>query len=272
MTLLVRDIIADARDEHPSFTRERHSQRAAVRYLSERHRHHVRALADELKDRLTVPREIATVISGALVGVDAGGNPYTISTGADGYAVAVGADGVPYLLPEVINTDPFAQGFVLPADSMQIVALWAEFTSGQKVPIHWLPVGRAVQAGVPQGLVATVTQFRLSPVRNPDTAQTQWDDVVSVTVVYIPDPEEFDVTAVDVLDVAITLPGVYGHVLKWELAAWFAKRELALDPKGFPVKLLALFTEQARGETDFAKRHVPLDHRVVKTHRLTRNR
>lgn len=271
MPLTVRDIIADARDEHPSFTRERHSQRGAVRYLSERHRSYYAKLADDLKDRLSQGQEVAAVITGQLVGVDAGGTPYTVATGEDGYAVAVGADLTPYLVGPVIASDPFADGFVLPADSLQILTIWATVTSGLKVPVNWLPVGRQAQYGTPVGLTATVSRFRLSPIKNPADAQTAWDEVTSVTVVYVPEPAEWDAADVETLDIELEIPTVYGHVLKWELAAWFARREVAMGNK-FPRGLLELYTANAKAEREGVAGRMPLDHRVVKQHRLVRNR
>jgi len=271
--LLVKEIILSARDEHPSFTRDRHSQRQCVSYLSERHRVYYKALADQLKDRLSVAREFASVIGGTLVGVDADGNPFALETlPSGGFALHVGSDTVPYVGDS--SSDPFGSsdtGFVLPGDSLQIIAIWAEMSAGVRLPVSWEQQASFAKIASGDGLLATVNHFRLTPLRNPTDIQSAWDDVQSLTVAYVPEPPEFDTLDPDTLDQEISIPTVYGHVLKWELAAWMARREKATDPN-FPDGLLTFFQDEVRRERETTKEGARMDHRPIKMHRMARNR
>ena len=272
--LVVGDIILAARDEHASFTRERHSQRSCVAYLSERHRVYYKELADQLKDRLSVARQFASVIGGSLVGVDADGNPFAVEIlPSGGAALFVGSDTVPYVGDS--STDPFGSsttGFVLPSDSLQIIAIWAELSGGMRMPVSWEQQGSYAKFPASErGLLATVNHFRLTPLRNPTTVQSAWDDVQSLTVAYVPEPPEFDDLDPATLEQEISIPTVYGHVLKWELAAWMARREMAVDEK-FPPGLAQFFLGEVRDQRASTKEAVQLDHRPVKVHRMGRNR
>lgn len=272
MPLIIGEIILDARTEHPAFTREKHSNRICVDYLSERHRVCYKAVADELKDRLSISRSVAAVIAGSLVGVDAAGAAYAVSSGADGYAVAVGADLVPYVVGPVISSDPFNDGFVLPSDSLQIIAIWATLkTAQQRIPVRWVNQAKDSQFGTGDGLVATVNGFRLKPIVNPTGVQSLWDSVESVTVAYVPEPAEFDSLAPATLALEISIPTVYGHVLKWELVAFLGRRESAINPD-FPKALLSFYDGQVTQARSDATSGAILDHRIVKVHRTTRNR
>jgi hypothetical protein len=225
--LTVRAILDDARDEHHAFTQERHSNRALVKYLSERHRVYYKLLADQLKDRLSIET--------------------TLTLGTDG-------------------------SFTLPQDSLQIVAVWATMTpGGDRRPVTWVPIGK--KGGIPQvsGLVATVTGFQLTPLVNPTGSGSVWDSVASVTVAYVPEPAELDVTDPAVLEAQVSIPTIYAHALKWELAAFMARRERAKDPD-FPDSLLKFFLENAKLATDSGAGAAAGDHRLIKQHRTTRNR
>lgn len=273
MPLRIGDILLDARNEHTAFTRERHGNRTLVDYLSERHRVYYKQLADELKDRLSTARDIAAVIAGTLVGIDAAGNPYVVPSGADGYAVGVGVDGLPYALTGVvISLDPFNDGFVLPADSLQIIAIWASLsTAHERVPVSWLPQPRRAQFTTGERLAATVNGFRLLPLINPDGVQSLWDSVESVTVSYVPEPAELDGEDPATLNRAIEIPTVYGHVLKWELTAFMARREAATN-KEFPAALVKFYADEAVRARETTATGAVMDHRIIKQHRTTRNR
>jgi hypothetical protein len=225
--MTVRRIVLNARDEHHNFTRERHSNRALVDFLSERHRTYYKELADDLKDRLSVEVDLTA---------DADGN------------------------------------YALPADSLQIVAIWATLTTlEQRIPVTWMPVGNKAMIPTGAGPLATVTGFTLKPLINPNDMASLWDSVASVTVTYIPEPPQFDTTAAETIDQVLSIPSVYGHVLKWELAAFMARRERGKDPN-FPESLLRFYNDEAKQAAERARPGVPFDHRVVKTHRTRRNR
>lgn len=266
MARTIGSIVLDARAEHPSFTRDRHTNRDCVSHLSERHRNYYKALADDLKDRLTIE---VPLTEGALVAIGSDGVVYAVASGVSGHLLLVGrADGVVY----VSVAEALAGDFTLPADSLQIVAMEATLTSGVRVPVSWVPRGRNSQYGVSNNLVGTVTGFMFRPIRNPNQAPTLWDDVTELVVVYVPEPTEFDDQDAAVLQRRIEIPTVYGDVLKWDLAAFMARREMAMDPKNFPKSLLDFFVAQAAAVRADTKTTAPLDHRVQKVHRTVRNR
>jgi hypothetical protein len=269
--LVIGEIIIAARDEHPLFTRDRHPDRVCVTYLSERHRHYYKQLADEMRDRLSQAVTVAAVISGQLVGVDPAGIPFPAPAGGDGYAVFVGADTVPYLGDFLVASDPFADGFALPAESIQIIGIWADLPN-ERLPIHWQTQPKQARFQTGEGLEATVNGWRLSPIKNPPQARTLWDQVTAIIVAYVPAPAEFDTSTAAVLEQEISIPTSYGHVLKWELAAMMARHELALDPKAFPTKLADFFEGKAKEVRGEALEGARLDHRTVKVHRMGRNR
>lgn len=225
--LSVRRIILNARDEHHAFTRERHSNRALVDYLSERHRIYYKELADDLKDRLSVE----------------------------------------------VTLEPDAAGdYTLPSDSLQILAVWATLTTQQqRIPVTWVPIANRAMLPTGSGPLATVSGFILRPLINPSDMASLWDSIESITVAYVPEPPEFDVTAAETIDQQILIPSVYGHVLKWELAAFMARRERAKDPN-FPDSLLQFFLGEAKAAAERGKASAPSDHRAIKSHRTRRNR
>ena len=225
--LTVRGIIEDARDEHHGFTQERHSNRALVRYLSERHRVYYKQLADDLKDRLSVEVTLSPDVNG---------------------------------------------DYALPPDSLQIVAVWATLTTQQqRIPVTWVPIANRAMLPTGAGPLATVSGFTLRPLINPSDMASLWDSIASISVVYIPEPPEFDVTDVETLDAQILIPTIYGHALKWELAAFMARRERAKNAD-FPDSLLQFFLGEAKRAAESGAASAPSDHRFIKSHRTRRNR
>jgi hypothetical protein len=263
--LAIGDIIQGARDEHPSFSRDRHSHRICIDYLSERHRVYYKELADVLKDRLSVEAQVdANVL--AIQGAD--GVVYAIDSGQAGHQVVVGRlDGVPYLATALIS-----QGdFTLPPDSLQIIAISAEISgTAERRPVGWLGQSQRSQ-GSSGELVGTVVGFQFQPLINPPDTQTEWDEVEALHVAYIPEPPEFDSTSAATLEDEILIPTVYGHVLKWELAAFLARREMATN-KDFPPDLASFYAGEAIQSREATKAGAVLDHRLIKTHRTARNR
>lgn len=269
MPLTAGDIIKAARLQHPAFHRDRHTDFVCLTHLSERQRVHLKHLADVLNDRLSQARTVADTIAGDLIGVDSGGTPYTVSTGADGYAVAVGADGIPYAIGPVIASDPYTDGFPLPTTALQIVDIYATLTDGVTlVPVVWLEQrihSKSSTSGIGP-LTAIVNGWRLIPQKNPTNSDGMWLDVASVTVVWIEEP-----AVLTALADALTIPTIYGHTLEWEVAAFLARREHALDPN-FPASLEQFFLGEAQQAKEQNVEQARKDHRVVKALTLSRNR
>jgi len=268
MPLTAGEVIQPARDLHPQFSRDRHPDRVCLDFIEHRQRTYFKELADVLKDRLSRARTLADTIAGALVGVDASGVAYFASTGGDGFAVAIDAGGTPYLLPDVISLDPYADGFVLPETALQIVDVYATLADSNRVmPVHWMEQRQKARAGsTPAELVATVNGFRLLPLKNPLDGSSGWDHVESVTVVWIDEPAPLTSLASQ-----LAVPTIYGQVLTWDLTAMLARRERTLNPE-FPADLGQMYGEMASAERRDLVVTVPFDHRVVKERRFARNR
>lgn len=267
MPLRIGDILLDARNEHTAFSRERHGNRTLVDYLSERHRVYYKQLADELKDRLSVEALLDPNVL-AIQGSD--GIVYALDTGHEGHQVVVGRiDGVPYLATALLTMGDFT----LPPDSLQIIAIWATLTTQQElVPVSWLPQSKRAQFGMTsERLAATVNGFQLKPLVNPAGTQSLWDSVDTVTVAYVPEPAELDGEDPATLDREIEIPSVYGHVLKWELTAFMARRETATN-KDFPPALVKFYADEAMRARETTATGAVMDHRIIKQHRTTRNR
>lgn len=263
----IGDILLNARNEHKAFSRDRHSNRTLVDYLSERHRAYYKQLADELKDRLSTETLLEENVL-AIQGSD--GVVYAIDSGHEGHQLVVGRlDGIPYLAAALITMGDFT----LPPDSLQIIAIWATLTSQQElVPVSWLPQQKRAQFGMTsERLAATVNGFQLKPLVNPAGTQSLWDSVESVTVSYVPEPAELDGEDPATLARALELPSIYGDVLAWELKAFMARREAAIN-KEFPPALVKFYTEEAVRAKEATATGAIMDHRIVKQHRTTRNR
>jgi hypothetical protein len=267
VSLRIGDIIFDARNEHAAFSRDRHGNRTLVDYLSERHRVYYKELADELKDRLSVELLVEGNVL-AIRGSD--GVVYALETGHEGHQIVVGRlDGIPYLAAALLTMGDFT----LPPDSLQIISIWATLTTQQAlVPVSWLPQSKRPQYGMTsERLPATVNGFQLKPLVNPAGTQSLWDSVESLTVAYVPEPVELEGEDPATLDREIEIPSIYGHVLKWELTAFMARREAATN-KDFPPALVKFYLEEAVRARETTKAGAIMDHRIVKQHRATRNR
>lgn len=264
-------IIQRARDQSPAFVVEKYPDRVALVHLSDRHATIYRALAHGLKDRFSEARKVADTISNALVGVDSDGVAFSVTTSGDGFDVIYSGDaqtdtGFFYTGPTAIAVDPYTDGFPLPSDSIEIIEIYAENTdTNLQWPVRWHPQGDARRFSGLHSLSAIVNGWRLFPIKNPTNLTTKWEDVNNVVVSYVAEPSDLD----DLLDLMV-IPHVYQHVLKWELAVFFARRQRQLEPEG--PDMLSLF----KAELDEARGLIPatltLDHEQVKVHQTQRIR
>lgn len=277
MTTTVGSLVQRGRDHDPAFTIANHPHRVALAFLSTRHQELLKALAADLKDRLSEARSIATEISGELVGVDAAGVAYTFETSGDGYDVIVGSDGIPYL-GSLIAFDPFADGFPLPANSLHIIDIYATMRETSAfMPITVVPqLDYSRRSGVGGDLLAVINGWRLMPLRNPvpttDSGDTtRWASVTAVTVVWIDTPVRFEEER-DWEAQLVALPDLYAVALEYELAAHLASREYARDPKNFPAGMVTLHKTAATEALARAMNGVRTDHKGFKTQTTRRNR
>lgn len=259
-------IIQGAREAHPAFNRDRVTDRLCLDEVDRLQQDYFADLKDLLKDRVSQARTLAKVVSGTLTGVDAAGNPYTVTSSADGYAVDLGADGVPYVDTTIMGQDPFSSGFPLPDTSIQLLHVYATLNSGQAVPIHYLEEEVSAKIGGGTGLIAQISGWRMIPIKNPSTAATAWDQVTTVTVVWIDQP-----APLAALTDSVSLPAVYGLALKYGLMAYLAAYSAAQD-QTFPANLLAFFQGQKAEEFARARNQAKFDHRIIKERRMMRNR
>lgn len=267
------ELIRIARAANPQFKRDRHPDRACLVELEHQQATYLKEFADDLKDRISEARTLAAKIGtpATLVGVDAAGTPYSLDSG-DATGVIVGADTVPYLDTTVLSFDPGADGFVLPGDSIQIVDVYADLTLNYRQPVRWLEAREIAKVtSTFNELYAVVYGYRLVPVKNPHDHKTLWDDVLTVTVVWIPEGPRIDTDDPNVLDTPSVLPVSYSDVLIAELAYFLGRREKTLDPD-FPDVILQQLADDTKDTRQTIGGLLAKDHRFIKTRRTTRNR
>jgi hypothetical protein len=285
MATTVANLIARARLHHGNFVEDRHPNVVLLSLLSTRHRELLRDLAGPLKDRLSESRNIADTIDGALVGISASGGggaggpatpiAYSVTTSGDGYDVIVDTGGFAYTGPTVIATDPYSAGFVLPADSIQIIDLYGVATdSGKYLEIEVVPQQDIhKRSGSSAMLFAIMNGWRLIPIQNPpsNTGTSLWDRISSVTVTWIDNPVVFSVTG-DWGAQTFSLPDPYVDALEWELAAFMAAREVVTGD----TDIAAGYADRLQRDADRRMAAVfagsRSDHRPVKFRQARRSR
>lgn len=275
MTTTVGELIERSRAHHPAFaSEERHPNRVALSFLSTRQVERLRVLAAEhLKDRLSQARNIADTIANSLVGVDEDGNAYVVSTSGDGYEVVVDDDGIVTVGPTVIAIDPYSTGFPLPVDSLRIIDLYAVLADTERyVPIHVVPEVDLSYRSPTSLLFAIINGHRLVPIRAApsNTGPSLWDQVESVTIVWVDTPARFETTGAWREQVFI-LPDAEVNVLEWDLAAFFAERQASFDDT-FPPAIAASIAAQRDQRTAEATALSRLDAAPVKWGQARRNR
>ncbi len=272
-TITVGDVVRRARLHHPAFGEDRHPDLVAVEYLSTRQRELLQQISAALLDRLSESRNVAATIAGSLVGVDANGAAYAITTADNGYAVAVDAvTGVLYLdFSVIISKDPFTAGFPLPAQALELVHVYAELKDSQR----WVPVTIVPQRDVARRgawgttLYAIVNAWRLVPIKPPpaNAGPSEWDLVKSVTVTWVDTPTRLSITGAW-RDQLFVLPDIYAEALQYDLSAFLARREQGLNTE-FPEAFVASQTTEAGNRLGAALKLAERDHQPV---RLLQNR
>lgn len=248
----VRDLIDEALIRHWSFTERKMPPGAMLLFLNRRQRKLLLELSPSIEGLVGVAAEVAAVVSGALVGVDADGNLYQTTTLEDGYAVHVDVDGNLYVDPTEapVAVDPFGAsggtpGFPLPESFVKAIHAAVTLSDGSVLPLAI--VSERERSDAPHGRdpAAFVNGNRLVPIRHAMRAgQDDWSDVESLSLSYIA-AQTFTALADEV-----TLPDVLCEALVAGLA-----EQLALSAKPTQVSPVEkrMFVEQ-RAEAEAALR------------------
>lgn len=188
--ITVGQLIENARVRHPAFMKVQMPDGAILLFLNQYQRMKLLELGAEIEPLVGEARQVATVISGSLIGSDEG-VPYFITTSSDGWPVQSDG-GVPYFdfsgVP--IALDPFGEsgstpGFPLPAEFIKLIDVTAATLYSAALPVDIIPESRR-NAGARRDLACFVSGNRLVPVRQGASPFTDaWQDVLSVSVSYV---------------------------------------------------------------------------------------
>jgi hypothetical protein len=240
----VRDLLDEALTRHWSFLEQRTPPGAAMLFLNRRQRKLLLEHAASVEGLVTSSRQVAAVVAGALVGVDATGVPQYITTTGDGYAVSLDPSGVPYIdtALDPIALDPFGltgstPGFPLPASFVKAVAATLLFQNGDRGPLTIVREGDRLDSPQGRDAAAFVNGNRLVPIRHTinGAAVTSdlWSDVAAVALSYIAAQTFAALTDV------VTLPDTLVEALVAGLAEQMA---LAAKPQHVSLGEKAMFT------------------------------
>lgn len=244
MSTTAQALVDQARVRHAAFLDVAMPDGAVLLYLNQRQRKLLLQYGRQVEALLNVSITIATVISGSLIGVDALGAPYIVTTTGTGYALQVDGSGVPYVdtTQPPIAVDPFGEdgdspGIPLPINFVRLTHITATLSGGQVVPIEIVAESQRGHA-VRTGLAAFVAGNRLIPIRATTGAPLRadwWSDVTAIGLSYVALAE---VTALGDL---IALPPVLEEALVAGLAELLAMSSDRMSPA-----LQRQFTESAR--------------------------
>lgn len=188
--ITVGQLIENARVRHPAFMKVQMPDGAILLFLNQYQRMKLLELGAEIEPLVGEARQVASVISGSLIGSDEG-VPYFITTSGDGWPVG-SEDGVPYVdFTDVpIALDPFGEsgstpGFPLPSEFIKLIDVTAATLYSAALPVDVVPESRR-NAGARRDLACFVSGNRLVPIRQGAAPFTDaWQDVLSVSVSYV---------------------------------------------------------------------------------------
>lgn len=222
--LTAQELIDGARIRHWSFADTVLGDGAAVLYLNQRIRTLLLRYRNALRSLINTTAETATVVSGLLVGVDADGVPYTLSTLEDGYAVHLDGDGVPYVdtSDAPIATDPFGAsggtpGFPLPTDAIALFSVFVVYQDGSTGDVDIVEEALRNHGAPAHNAAAFISGNRIIPIR-PAVAGARdiWSSVTAVQTSYLALP------SITALADAVPLPPAIDEVLIANLCEMFA--------------------------------------------------
>jgi hypothetical protein len=231
MTITVLQLIEQARVRHPAFMRVAFPDGALLLFLNQKQRSTLLTFAEAIEPIVGQARQVAAVVAGALVGIDAGGVPFYVTTSGDGFPVQSDL-GVPYIdftgVP--IALDPFGQtgsipGFPLPTDFIKLIHIVAATVYDAAVRVE-VNTERARGASPQRELQVFVSGNRLVPVRQGVAPfSDRWTDVTSLTLSYIAMQTLAALT--DVLTIPLVLIAVLEAALAERLAMAVPKEEMS---------------------------------------------
>lgn len=200
---------------------------ALILFLNQKIRTLLLQLSDAIEGMLDQAVQIAAIgASGSLIGVDANGVPFIITTQGNAIALLLDGTGIPYvdgtLFP--IALDPFGvnggtPGFPCPSDWVKIIQMIATDASGRTKRVDIIPEKQANSLSAPQRTpCAFLNGNRLVPVRRGIAPYADsWSNIVSVTVSYIA------MRTVSVLTDNIDFPSVLHEALVAGLVVMLAR-------------------------------------------------
>lgn len=245
-------LIDTARVRHWSFIEVELADGAAVLWLNQRQRYLLLKFRDALRGLVGSSVQTAATVAGVLVGVDANGTPYYVTTAADGWAVQINGNGTPYIdtsLPQIAK-DPFGQsggtpGWPLPVDAIALLAMTATTNNGTELPITIVDEAERLRTAPTRYLPAFIAGNRIIPIRPPSTLgmSDDWSCVVSVQLSYI------GLTSIAALTDPVTIPAPLVEPLLAGMAELFANQS-----RHCTTPERAAFREAARrAETEIAQ-------------------
>lgn len=236
MPITVQDLIDRARIQHWSFADNQVGDGAALLFLSDLQRLFILEQGTAIEGLINTTVQLATQISGSLVGVDANGNPQYTTTYQDGWPVQQNANGTPYVdfsQALKIAGDPFGQnggtiGWPLPADFLKLLAVTLVLSDNSIRECRGIMERDRTQYVNLPGFKAFISGDRLVPVQAYTTGSLNsgdlWSQVTAVQLSYV------GVADFAALGDAVTVPRVLVTALIAGLAWFFARQAPKLSP------------------------------------------
>jgi hypothetical protein len=228
--LTAQELIEGARLRHNAFTETALGDGAAVRFLNQRVRTLLLRYKSALRSIANATLQTAAVINGGLVGIDALGAPYYLSTVGDGYPLHLDPTGIPYIdtTDPLIALDPFGAhggtpGFPLPPDAIALFTLSVVYQSGQTGDVDVIDESERNHGPSGHNPAAFMSGNRVIPIRPAQPGgQDVWTTVTAVQLSYLPMP------TVKLLTDLVALPTVLADVLIAAIAELFAMQSPTL--------------------------------------------
>jgi len=234
LTLTTRDIVDNARMRHHLFADVEMPDGAAILWVNQRERYLLLTYRDGLKGVATkTVRTIATLPApGYRIGVTPRGTPYLLDADeqpGDGYAVYLSDwTKAPYIdqagVP--IADKPLDDGWPLPVEVISTMAMKAQFSGGDELPIA-IKLENERTVGLPgRQLTAFASGNRVAPMQRPGypMASTGWGSVLATELSYIP------LTRITNICCLVSFPAVLAEALVAGLAERFAKQAKGCTP------------------------------------------
>lgn len=231
MTTTAQAVLDQARIRHPTFAEAEMPEGALLLFLNQRQRSLLVQAGDHVGPLVTTTADIATTISGTLVGSESGVPVYQ-TTYEDGWPVLLDDSGVPYFdftTPKIAG-DPFGEnggtiGFPLPDNFVSVQAVTLAYTSGLLGPVDIIPERARHEHAQGRNPAVFISGNRLIPVlpTSATRGRGEWADVSTITLSYIALP------SLSSLSDTLLVPDAVVEVLVADTAALLAMRAKGLS-------------------------------------------